>query len=151
MHFTHTKLDSVVNFAEPTTLFGVKQFLGFANNFQDHVKCFSILAIPLQELVKCYTKSMKLRKCGSRVESATFNRLEDLIDKFQMLFYFDVQPGDKMQLKTDASNYGIGAYLYIVQNGRKIPIRYLSKSPASAQLNWSTPQKECFAVLHALQ
>jgi hypothetical protein len=37
-----------------------------------------------------------------------------------MLFYFDVQPGDEQHLKTDASDYGIEAYLYIVQNGREI-------------------------------
>jgi hypothetical protein len=33
IHFMRTKLDSVVNFAEPTTMFGVKQFWGFANIF----------------------------------------------------------------------------------------------------------------------
>jgi hypothetical protein len=121
--------------------------LGFANNLRDHVKNFSSLAMPLQELVNGYTKSMEHQKCGWR---ATFHHLKDFIDKSQMLFYFDIQPGDEVQLKTDASDYGIGAYLYIVQNGRKIPIRYLSRSLA-AQLNWSTPENECFAIWYALK
>jgi hypothetical protein len=51
----------------------------------------------------------------------TFQHWKDLIDKSQMLFYFDVQPGDQVHLKTDASDYGIGAYLYIVRNSHPLP------------------------------
>jgi hypothetical protein len=50
---------------------------------------------------------MKHRK--KRLEGtalATFHHLKDLIGKSQVLFYFDVQPGDEVHLKTDASDYG---------------------------------------------
>jgi hypothetical protein len=74
MHFTRTKLDSVA-----TTLFGIKQF--------------SILAMPLLELVNGYTKSMKHRKVWLEgVALATFHHLMDLIEESQMLLYFDLQP-----------------------------------------------------------
>jgi hypothetical protein len=33
MHFTRTKLDSIARFEEPKTMFEVKNFLGFVNNF----------------------------------------------------------------------------------------------------------------------
>jgi hypothetical protein len=58
---------------------------------------------------------MKHRKVRLEGEAlATFHHLKDLIHKSQMLIYFDVQPGEEVHLKTDASDYGIGAYLYIV-------------------------------------
>jgi hypothetical protein len=67
--------------------------------------------------------------------------LRDLIDLSQKLFYFD-----QIHLKTDASDCGIGAYLYILRKVVEIRIRFLSHSLAKAQLNWSTPEKECFAI-----
>jgi hypothetical protein len=57
--------------------------------------------------------------------------LREAIDRCQKLFYFDVEEGDQIHLKTDASDYGIGAYLYILRKGVEIPIRFLSRSLAT--------------------
>jgi hypothetical protein len=46
---------------------------------------------------------------------ATFIDLRDLIDRSQKLFYFDIEECDQIHLETDASDYGIGAYLYILR------------------------------------
>jgi hypothetical protein len=109
-----------------------------------------MLAIPLQKLVIGYTKSMRKRKVKLEGTAlATFIHRKDLIDRSQMLFYFDIEEGDQIYLKTDASDYGIGAYLYILQKGVEIPIRLLSRSLAKAQINWSKPEKECFAIWYA--
>jgi hypothetical protein len=62
IHFTRTKLDSIAKFEEPKTMFDENHFLGLANYFRDHVPNFSVLAIPLQNLVIGYTKSMRNRK-----------------------------------------------------------------------------------------
>jgi hypothetical protein len=43
---------------------------------------------------------------------ATFIHLKDLIDLSQKLFYFDIEEGDQIYLKTDASDYGIDARTY---------------------------------------
>jgi hypothetical protein len=66
----------------------------------------------LQKLVIGYTKSMRTRKVkleGSAL--AAFIQLREAIDRSQKLFYFDIEEGDQIHLKTDASDYGIGAYL----------------------------------------
>jgi hypothetical protein len=47
---------------------------------------------------------------------------KDLIDRSQKLFYFDIEEGDQIHLKMDASDYGIGAYLYILRKEVEIPI-----------------------------
>jgi len=41
-------------------------------------------------------------------------------------------------LQTDASDYGVGGYLFSVINGKVPVIRFFSKSLIGAQLNWST-------------
>jgi hypothetical protein len=43
---------------------------------------------------------------------------------------------------TDASDYGIAAYIYQVIGGKEQPIAFMSKSLHGAQLNWSVIEKE---------
>ena len=53
-------------------------------------------------------------------------------------------------LHTDASNYGVGAYLFQVVDGIQRPIAFLSKSLDDRMRRWDTPQKEGFAIFYAL-
>ena len=51
------------------------------------------------------------------------------------------QPGTlrlTLILQTDASDYGVGGYLFSVTNGKVPVIRFFSKALIGAQLNWST-------------
>jgi hypothetical protein len=58
-------------------------------------------------------------------------------------------------LKTDASDYGIGAYLYQVVTGddgkKEHPIGFISKSLVSGHDSWDIPMKEGFAIFYALR
>ena len=49
-------------------------------------------------------------------------------------------------LQTDASDYGIGGYLFSVTNGKVRMIRFFSKALIGAQLNWSAREKECYDI-----
>jgi transposase InsO family protein len=56
-----------------------------------------------------------------------------------------------VHLYTDASNYGIGAYLCQIIDGKEVPIAFISKTLTQAQRDkWSTPQKEGYAIYYAL-
>ena len=52
-------------------------------------------------------------------------------------------------LHTDASDYGIGAYLFQLKNGIEYPIAFISKALKKEQLRWSTPEKEAYAIYYA--
>ena len=56
-------------------------------------------------------------------------------------------------METDASDYGIGAFLFQInpENGDKVPIQFVSKSLTGAQLRWSTPEKEMYAKYYAVK
>ena len=53
-------------------------------------------------------------------------------------------------LETDASDFGIGGYLYQVINGEQQPIAIYSKALTKERLRWNVAEKECFAIVHAL-
>ena len=54
--FTTEKREKVLNFPRSERQKGMKQFIGLANYFRDHVKNLSIVMAPLQKLVDKYDK-----------------------------------------------------------------------------------------------
>ena len=80
-----------------------------------------------------------------------FENLKKVIDQCPVLYFPD--PNQEVVLETDASDYGVGAYLYQrdPESGGNKPIAFVSKSFQGAQVNWSTPEKEAYAIFHALQ
>ena len=64
------------------------------------------------------------------------------------LFFINEQ--DPIFLSTDASNIGIGAYLYQETDTRKHPIRFISKALSKVERRWDTVEKEAYAIFYAL-
>jgi transposase InsO family protein len=64
--------------------------------------------------------------------------------------YFITSDGEVVVM-TDASDFGIGAYIYQVVDGKERPIIFLSKALHGAQLNWSTIEKEAYAIFYTLK
>ena len=154
LHFTRDKLDSVLNFPRPHTKRQIKSFIGLANYFRDHIKNHSLRVQPLQELVNKYDRTQARHKVVWTEECNTaFEDMRQAIDECPMLWFMDDH--SPIYLQTDASDYGIGAYLYQVvtqDDGSTVehPIGFISKSIASAHLSWDTPMKEGFAIFYAL-
>jgi hypothetical protein len=63
-----------------------------------------------------------------------FDDIKDLVSRCPLLHFVD----DKapITLMTDASDYGIGGYLYQVVEGTKHPVAFISKSLTEIQLRW---------------
>ena len=54
-------------------------------------------------------------------------------------------------LQTDASDYGIGGYLFMVTAGRVRIVRFYSKALVGAQLFWSVREKECYSMFYGVR
>jgi hypothetical protein len=154
-HFTRSKLDGVVNFPRPETKRQIKSFLGLANYFRDHIDRHSIRVQPLQDLVSNYDKKQASNRVVWTPDCiAAFEDIRDAIDNCPLLWFMnDFSP---IFLQTDASDYGIGAYLYqLVENEdgtfTEHPIGFISKSIKSAHQSWDTPMKEGYAIFYALK
>jgi hypothetical protein len=62
---------------------------------------------------------------------------------------FFINENAPIVLCTDASDYGIGAYLYQVVDEQEQPISFLSKTLDKTQMKWSTIEKEAYAIYYA--
>jgi len=150
--FTRDKIDSVVNFPCPRTHKDLKSFLGLANYFREHVPHHSSVAAPLTALVLNYRPGKSL-VWNDRAKAA-FEEMKALIDKCPKLFF--QSPDGEIFLQTDASNDGIGAYLFqriFSEDGtyKDLPIEFISKAFSKEQKRWSTNEQEAYAIFYALR
>lgn len=158
IRMSEEKIQRVMSFPLPKYGKQLKQFLGLANYFRDHVHRHSELARPLDLLVRNYKAvKNKLIPWDSASEEA-FRSLQEAIGKGIKL-YFLVDEGETI-LETDASDYGIGAFLYQLiwkkeegGKGKKVvqPVAFLSQSLTPTERRWPTIAKECFAIYTALK
>ena len=150
--FSQSQKAPVLNFPVPTKAGQLKQFLGMAVYFHSHVKDFSRLAQPLHSKLGKYNKAAKNKVLDlNEEEIEAFVKLQKAIDECPLLYFPD--PQAEVILETDASDYGVGAYLYQKDpaGGENRPIAFISKTLQGSQRNWSVPGKEAYAIFHALQ
>jgi hypothetical protein len=141
LHFTRSKLDSVLEFELPQVGKQLKSFIGFCNYFRDHVANFSMKMQPLNELLRDYDKRRRL--VWSDESRKAFEDMKTAVHECPTLFFMDETL--PVFLHTDASKYGIGAYLFqIDKEGNEKPIAFISKSLTDTQRRWHTPQKEAY-------
>jgi hypothetical protein len=152
LSFSKEKLDKVDNFRLPQNHKNLKAFLGLASYFRDHVKNFASLTRELQQIITPYKPRQRL-DWTNELQTAFYAVQQAVVNCPKIYF---LQPGFPIFLQTDASNYGIGAYLFQkMQNTNTLkleerPIAFLSKTLNKTQLKWSTYEKEAYAIYHSL-
>ena len=83
---------------------------------------------------------------------AAFDKIIELVDACPKLFFRDEDLGP-VYLQTDASEFGIGAYMFQLEADGVThrPIEFLSKTLSSTQRRWAIPDKEAYAIFYALK
>ena len=156
--FSRTKFDSVIEFIKPTNLKELRSFIGLVNYFRDHIQDHSVVTRPMQQMIVEGDKGPKVRLPGQKPmkhiiwtaeAERSYELIKERINNCPKLFF--TKEDLPIYLHTDASDYAIGAYLFQVKDDKEVPIRFLSKTLAGAQLRWSTIEKECFAIFIALK
>jgi transposase InsO family protein len=146
--FSEEKRRKVFDFPTPLVQKHLKSFLGLANYFRDHIPNHSSIASPMHKLVKDYKRQKQLVWTPEAL--AAFEKMKHSIADCQTLWWMD----DHLPvfLHTDASDYGVGAYLFQVdKDGKERPIHFLSKSFSDCQTRWSTIEKECYAIFFSMK
>jgi transposase InsO family protein len=146
-NFSDDKKNEVFDFPTPKIMKDLKKFLGLANYLRDNVKGFSHITGPLNKLIRSYDKYKKLTWTPeSRI---AFEEIKKAIKESPMKYFIDtISP---IFLECDASDYGIGAYLYQVRDGKQYPIEFISHTLSKQQAKWDTAEKEQFAIVYALK
>ena len=146
LSFTDEKRESVAAFPLPEFPKSLHQFLGLMNYYRDHVRNHSDLAQPLTHMLSRTPERQKL--IWTKELEKAFETLKYCVHNCRMIFFVD---GDyAIHLCTDASAYGIGAYVYQIIDGVEKPIQFLSKSLSDVQRRWSTVEKEAYSIWYAL-
>ena len=142
LQISRTKIQSILDFPLPTVSKQLKSFLGTANYLRDFIKGYSTLSQPLHQLLIDYNKT--LRVVWTPESTAAFHEMKLAISKCTtMHFMSDTAP---ITLHTDASDYGVGVYLFQTVDGKDQPVAFVSKSLNKSQLRWSVIQKEAYGM-----
>ena len=146
LSFSRKKIENVITFRVPNSHKDLKSFLGLTGYFRDHIKDYGSMVHELQNIVKPYQANIKIKWTEEQLRD--FRKLQKAIEQCPTLFFIDYNA--PIYLYTDASDYGIGAYLYQLVDDTEQPIAFLSKTLNSTELKWSTPEKEAFAIFYAI-
>ncbi|UYV77583.1 hypothetical protein LAZ67_15001629 [Cordylochernes scorpioides] len=97
-----------------------------------------------------YTKSPKKdnKFTWNSDQQDAFDSLKKALMSEPVLAYFEEQL--PTELPTDASDYGIGAVLLQINDGKEGPVGYASSTLSKAEKNYSTTERECLATIWAV-
>ena len=127
----------------------LKQFIGLANYFRNYLRNLSRVMAPLQDMLVGYQANRgKLLHWTQETELAYDEVMGRLRNCPTLYFMDDTSP---IHLFTDASERGYSGYLCQVVNGEERPIAFISKSVSGSEVNWSTFEKECYAIYYSIQ
>ncbi|CAN6677893.1 unnamed protein product [Malus baccata var. baccata] len=138
------KIDLISKLPPPTSVKGVRSFLGHTGFYRRFIKDFSKISRPLCNLLAKDTAFDFNTDCLH-----AFNSLKQLLTSAPII----TAPNWSLpfELMCDASDYAVGAVLG--QRKEKLPhvIYYASRTLNDAQLNYTTTEKEMLAVIFALE
>jgi transposase InsO family protein len=147
LSFSPEKLNEVLAITPPTYAKELRSFLGLASYFRDHIQNLATIAKPLQDMITDYEKKRKL--VWTPEAELAFTDVKEAIRRCPKLFFMD--DNAPVYLHTDASDYGIGAYIFQIIDGKELPIAFMSKTLSAEEIKWSTIEKECYAIVFSLR
>ena len=129
-------IQKIDNMGPPTTITGIRKFVGAVGYFHRFIKNFSHITRPLDDLTSC--ENSKLKNHPVTLMPVALEALETLKKKCMtapVLAFTDLQK--HFILETDASGIGLGAVLLQEQeDGKLYPVTYASRALHGSQKNY---------------
>lgn len=140
------KIEKLAKYPLPNTVVELQSFLGLASYYRRFIKQFSTLAHPLIAQSK---KSKGVPLNWGPDERLAFESLRQCLITPPILAFPDFSK--EFQIFTDASNYGIGAVLSQMQDNKEVVIAYASRHLNTAEVKYSTIEREALAVVFGIK
>ena len=148
-NFLATQQDKVVkvlNAPIPKTKTQIRAFLGLVGYYSRFIPNYASIAAPLTDLTK---KGLPTQIIWNEKANQAYESLKTILCEHPVL---RLPNFDKtFILRTDASGVRLGAMLMQEYNGDSHVITYTSKKLSSAQCAYSTMERECLAIVWALE
>jgi len=150
----------------PPNVTALRGFLGLCNYYSGYVRMFAELAAPLQEKLKL---PKELTKAESKHALQWVPKAVEAFEKLKHALVADLElhhidTSKPFALKTDASDYAIGAALEQFPNiagvpelkdikqGSSVPVGFMSRKLTAGQRSrWDTRDKETYAIVSSLE
>ncbi|KAL4284725.1 hypothetical protein GQ457_16G020250 [Hibiscus cannabinus] len=142
MEVDKAKIEVISKLPPPTTVKGIRSFLGHTGFYQRFIGDFSKITKPLCSLLEQGIPFEFNDDCAK-----AFNLLKQKLVTTPI-----VEPPDwklPFELMCDASDYAVGAVLGQRKGNIFHPIYYANKTLNDAQVNYTTTEKEMLAVIFA--
>lgn len=138
------KVQAILKIPTPTSVKEVRSFIGMASWYRRFVPHFSSVIAPLCNLLRKRNKWTWTSECDQAFKIVKENLITaPLLHSPDFTKPFIVQ--------TDASAFGLGAVLSQQFSDGERVICYLSRSLTKQERQYSTTERECLAVLWALE
>ncbi|GJZ52407.1 reverse transcriptase domain-containing protein [Tanacetum coccineum] len=138
------KVDVIAKLPHPTTVKGVRSFLGHAGFYRRFIKDFSKISRPMTHLLEKNTPFIFSNKCIQALKTLKKKLTEALIliaPDWDLPF----------ELMCDASDFSIGAVLGQRHEKHFRSIHYASKTMNKAESHYTMTEKEMLAVVYAFE
>ncbi|ESK86043.1 reverse transcriptase-rnase h-integrase [Moniliophthora roreri MCA 2997] len=139
------KLAGIRDWKPPTTVKGVRSFLGFGNFYRKFIRRFSELARPLNNLTKKDTKFKWTKECQTAFDALKWKFLSEPV-----LIMLDTEK--PFLIECDTSKWATGAVLRQQgTDGEWHPCGYISHSLTPTEQNYEIYDRELFSIVRALE
>ena len=139
-------VDKIENALRPKTKKALRSFVGLTNYYRKHIPNFSQIAVPLTDLTK--KSKPNVIQWGDEQEAA-FMKLKTMLISKPILQMPDWKRSFLVQV--DASDMGLGAVLLQEHDGDLLPVAFASRKLLPREVAYSIVEKECLAVVWAIQ
>ena len=149
------KLAAIEHWEKPKTVSELRAYLGFCNYYSGYIKMYAEYAAPMTTMLKdngVETRNGSKKALVLNEESdRAFEKMKQALLSAVCLHLADPDRGSS--LRTDASDYAIGAVLeQALDDGRHVPAALWSRVLAGGHRRTSTPrEKEAYAILMPLR
>jgi RNase H-like domain found in reverse transcriptase/Integrase zinc binding domain/Chromo (CHRromatin Organisation MOdifier) domain/Integrase core domain len=138
-----TKVQAITEWPEPRNVKDLRQFLGFVNFYRHFLPKLADLTHFLTPLTG------KKGWVWTEIESDAFKKIKEAVTSDRILAIADnTLP---YRVETDASDFAISAVLSQEKDGLRRPIAFISRSLTETERNYSTYDKEFYAIIFALE
>nr|GEW05468.1 reverse transcriptase domain-containing protein [Tanacetum cinerariifolium] len=139
-----TKVDVIAKLPHPTTVKGIRSFLGHVGFYRRFIQDFSKIYRPMTHLLEKNTLFIFDEDCIK-----AFQTLKKKLTEAPIL----IAPNWDLpfELMCDASDFAVGAVLGQRHEKHFKPIHYASKTMNDAESNYTTTEKEMLAVVYSFE